>query len=116
MRRLMLKYGCLLVVSVSAASTFVGCNGVNEARIKVDASNDPLEQPRSLLKKYADGQALGSEATMFSGLVEAVKKADPKRGEILEAGFKQLQDAPEDQRSEIAKELLQKIQPSMTRS
>jgi|GEM_PF-307756 hypothetical protein len=116
MRCLMFRYGCCLVVSVIAASTFVGCSGVNEERIKVNVSNDPLEQPRSLLKKYADGQSLGSEATMFSSLVEAVKKADPKRGEILEAGFKQLQDAPDEQRSEIAKELLQKIQPSPTGS
>jgi hypothetical protein len=97
-------------------SSLIGCGGVKEERIKVSVSNDPLEQPRSLLKRYADGQPLGSEATMFASMIDSVKKTDPKRGEVLEAGLKKLQEATADERASIASELLKQLQPSMTGS
>ena len=105
-----------LVCTLLLAPTLIGCGGVKEERIKVSVSNDPLEQPRSLLKRYADGQPLGSEATMFSSMVESVKKSDPKRGEVLETGLKKLQEASAEERASIANELLKQLQPSMTGS
>lgn len=105
-----------LVCGLLLATCMVGCGGVKEERIKVSVSNDPLEQPRSLLKRYADGQPLGSEATMFANMIDFVKKTDPKRGEVLEAGLKKLQEATAEERASIANELLKQLQPSMTGS
>ena len=47
-------------------------------------------------------------------MVETVRKVDKVRADILEAGLKEIQDAPAAKRRTLAKELLAKLQPSMT--
>ncbi len=100
--------GCGLAVWLAGC----GPTGVKEQDIEVKASNDPLNEPRSVLKRYADGQPLGSEVTTFPYMVEQVKKADPQRGEVLEKGLADIQKSPAE-RSAKAKELLKKLAPSM---
>lgn len=105
--------GCVAVCCVAV----VGCGG--EGRVKVEsievsANNDPLNEPRSILKRYADGQPLGSEVTSFDYHVKQVREKDPARADVLEKGFKELQEAAPSARAAKAKELLEKIQPSMT--
>lgn len=106
--------GCLLLACLAWVTIVAGCStGVPEETIEVKASNDPLFQPRSILQRYADGQALGSEVTSFPYMVENVRKVDPERADILEKGFAELQSAAPGARRAKAKELLDKIQPSM---
>ena len=89
----------------------LGCSKpVKEENIEVKASNDPLEQPRVILKRYAEGQPLGSESTSFAYMVEQVRKVDPQRAEVLERGFADLQNSKTGLKAK-AKDLLAKIAP-----
>lgn len=91
----------------------VGCSpSVREEKIEVKAANDPLNAPRSILKRYAEGQALGSEAASFPKLVEDVRAIDPVRAEVLENGLNAIQNADPDSRPALARGLLDKIKPS----
>jgi hypothetical protein len=101
-----------LVLTVAVA----GCGGggsVKEEQIEVKASNDPLSQPRAVLQRYADGQPLSSEVTMFPGMVAEVRKTDPTRADVLEQGLADIQKAAPGARPKLAKDLLDKLQPSM---
>lgn len=92
----------------------VGCGGgVNQQTIQVNAANDPLSEPRSLLKRYAEGQAIGSESMGYPVLVEKVRETDPKRADILESGLAELQAATPAKRKAIATKLLEELQPQM---
>lgn len=109
----MIRFFCLFGGLLAAALT--GCSGPTpEEQIEVSASNDPLSEPRSILQRYADGQALGSETVSFPYMVEQVRKTDPQRADVLEKGLEDLQKAAPGARRAKAKELLAKIQPSMT--
>ena len=101
--------GCLIAL-------LVGCGpaGVQEERIEVKTTNDPLFLPKSILQRYAEGQAFGSEVSTFPAMIENVRKVDKVRADVLEAGLKELQEAPAAKRKVLAKELLAKLQPSMT--
>jgi len=87
----------------------VGCGGVREESIQVKNADDPLATPRSILERYSQGQALGSEVAGFPKLVEDVKKTDPARGEVLAKGFEEIQKAAPPARAGIAKDVLAKI-------
>lgn len=92
----------------------VGCGGgVKEQDIAVSSANDPLAEPRSLLGRYAEGQAIGSESMGFPVLVENVRKIDPQRADILEKGFADLQAASPAKRKTLAAKLLEELQPQM---
>ncbi|MBY0512685.1 MAG: hypothetical protein K2P78_02090 [Gemmataceae bacterium] len=97
---------------VAAAAGLTGCGPpgkVKEEEIAVKPQQ-ALEQARSLLKNYADGQPLGSEVSTFDSLVADVKKEDAERGAILEQGLKEIQ-APKANVRAKAKELLGKLAP-----
>ena len=103
------------LVLLAPLALAVGCGheGVEEQEIKVEAANDPLNMPRSILERYAAGQSLGSEVASFPGIVAKVREVDPTRAEILEKGLQEIQNAPPADRPAKAKELLNKIKPSM---
>jgi len=93
-----------------------GCNsgsGVEEKTIEVSANNDPLNEPRSILKRYAEGQAMGSEVDGFPDIVKRVEAIDAERAQILEEGFAELKEASAGERKTLAAELLEKLQPSI---
>ena len=103
-------------LALCGSLALMGCGpgGLKEEVIEVKAANDPLHMPRSILQRYADGQKLGSEVTGFPAMIEAVRKVDKDRAEILEAGLKEIETGPPGQLRAKAKELLAKLQPSMT--
>ncbi|HZZ78663.1 MAG TPA: hypothetical protein VFE62_09100 [Gemmataceae bacterium] len=104
----------LLPAAVLCALMALGCGSpVQPETIPVKAENDPLNAPRSILKAYANGQELGSEVASYPKMVADVKKVDSARGDILEKGLQEIQDAPAANRPELAKTLLTKIQPAM---
>lgn len=109
-RRLVLLFG-LIVIAVAGCG---GVSSVKEQDIEVKVSNDPLHEPRMILKQYAEGQPMGSEASNFPALIESVRKTDADRADVLEKGLQEIKDAPPEARPNKAKELLTKLQPSMT--
>jgi hypothetical protein len=101
------------IVALGLLPCLWGCGGtVKEQRIEVRAANDPLFEPRSILQRYADGQALGSEAASFPMLVEEVRKVDPDRAAILDQGLQDILRASPGERAAKAKQLLTQVQPS----
>ncbi len=93
----------------------VGCGqGPREEQtIAVKASNDPLELPRSVLRQYAAGQPMGSEAAGFDAMIETVRKADPARADVLQKGLEEIKAANPAARAGMANALLEKLKPSM---
>ncbi|MCS6865041.1 MAG: hypothetical protein RMJ56_13535 [Gemmataceae bacterium] len=90
----------------------VGCGPpgrVEERVIEVKPPPSQLEQAKQYLKNYANGQPLGSEAAGFTQLVESVRRDDPKRAEILEKGFADLQK-PGINTAAKAKEILNQLE------
>lgn len=108
--RLFLRLSLLIATLILG----VGCGGggVKPRDIEVKPSNDPLVPARAALNRYASGEPLGSEVTGFPSLVDNVRKVDPGRADILEKGLAEIQKTPA-KRASIAKDLLQKLQPSM---
>jgi hypothetical protein len=106
---MMSRFGSLVVALGLLAG--VGCTprAPGEKDIEVKAP-DPLAEAHTILKRYADGQPMGSEAASFPKLVEDVKAKDAKKGEILEKGLDELQKAPPGARQGKAKELLKKLE------
>ena len=105
---------CLLLGSILLIGS--GCNsgsGVEEKTIKVSANNDPLNEPRSILKRYAEGQSLGREVDGFPDIVKRVEAIDPERAQLLKDGFAEIKEASASERKALAAELLKQIQPSM---
>lgn len=101
------------IVALGLLPCFTGCGGaVKEQQIEVQAANDPLFEPRSILQRYAEGQPLGSEAESFPMLVEAVRKVDADRAGVLDQGFQDLLKASPGERAAKAKQLLDQLQPS----
>lgn len=91
-----------------------GCgNALKEEDIVVKAANDPLHEPRNILKRYAEGQPLGSEVAGFDALVANVRKVDPERAEVLKKGLDEIVKAPASARAAKARALQAKLAPSM---
>ena len=104
----------VLLAGLTAVLVVAGCSqGRVEEDIQVSAANDPLNEPRSILHRYAEGQPLGSEVSNFPHMVENVRKVDSARADVLEKGLAEIQHAPAAERPALAKALEQKLQPSM---
>lgn len=109
-----MKYVSLSFALVICCLFATGCpRGVETREIQVSADNDPLNEPRSILKRYAEGQAPGSEVEGFPDMVNRVKEVDAERGAILEAGLQEIVEANASQRKGMAEDLLKKLQPSI---
>ena len=106
----------LALSTIVLSSLLTGCQpgGVPEKQIVVKASNDPLHEPRQILQRYAQGQPLASEVSSFPAMIENVRKSDPARADVLQKGLEDIQKAGGAARVAKAKELLDKIKPSMT--
>jgi hypothetical protein len=67
---------------------------------------DPLASARSLLKGYADGRELGSEAMEFDAIVKQVTEVDAAKGEKLRKFLTSIKNAPDPAAAaKLAKEL-----------
>ena len=110
----MLRLFCVLVGAMVAVTMF-GCGPSGSQKpieIKVPAQNDALAQATSLLERYAAGQPMTSEVTSFPAMVEALRKTDSAKADILQAGLDELQKAPPGARPAKAKEILGKLKPA----
>jgi hypothetical protein len=97
---------CLLL----AATLFVGCNSkVKEEQIEIKPQVSPVEPIKSVLKRYANGEPMGSEATSFDGLVAELRKTDATKADIAAQAFADIQKTPA-KRAAIAKETLKKLE------
>lgn len=54
----------------------------------------PLDEVRALLVRYVEGQPVGSEVTIFDGLVARVREADPDRAAMLDEGLTAIAKSP----------------------
>jgi indole-3-glycerol phosphate synthase len=108
MLRIWRCFAILLITGTFLAAW--GCGRVQTKSISTEkqAPAPPLEQVKSMLKSYANGQPMMSEAENFPALIEEVKKTDPQKGRILEEGFKDLQRAGPNL-AEQAQALLRKL-------
>ncbi len=109
-----MRFNCSALMMVAALGLTVGCGGgVTEQTITIQGAKqgpvDPLDEPRMLLARYADGQAIGSESTSFEYHVNQVRKVDPALADVLDKGFKELVAAQPAALRTKAKALLDQI-------
>ncbi len=103
---------CLLA-GLALAATVTGCSQpVKEQKIQIKTPTDPLAPAVTILQQYANGQAMGSEATSFAYLVGELRKADPAKADILEKGLDDLQKSPPGSLQAKAKALLDQLKPA----
>ncbi len=90
MMRMFRAMGALIL----AVAVLAGCNpsGVEVRTYQIKKASG-LDQAKQLLQTYANGAPLGSEVTSYPQIIEQVKKDDPQKGELLEKGFAELQQA-----------------------
>ena len=107
MRRMLLLMGVVLLGPVVFVSS--GCRQTEweerEYQIKMPTG---LDRAETLLRQYAEGQPVGSEATDFPQIVEQVRETDPQKADMLRDGFEQLQKNPRKAAAK-ARELLGKL-------
>lgn len=72
-------------------AAFAGC-GVKEETIKV-APPEAMNQVKSTLQNYVNGQPLTSEVTSYDYMVNEVRKSSPEKADILKAGLDDLKTA-----------------------
>ena len=107
-----MKQMTILCAAFTLAVFAFGCSGgPRQENIEVKAANDPLNEARSVLERYAAGQALGSEVASFPKMVENVKAANAEHGAILEKGLADIQRSPAN-RASLAKGILKKLPPA----
>lgn len=87
----------------------VGCGGTPVEKISISRSNDPIDQARVWLKRYASGEPIGSEAVLLQSTAEEVGRTDETTGNILRSGFEAILRSPPSERAAVAAELLRKI-------
>jgi hypothetical protein len=108
------KYLVVMGLGLAVIATSGCTSPVDEEQIQVNAASDPLQEPRSVLERYAQGQPLGSEATSFSYMVQEVRKTDPQKADVLEQGFRAIEQAPPASRPAKAKEVLNQLGSAAT--
>ena len=99
---------CLLIAAVFVLVS-AGCGGTPVEKISISRSNDPIDQARVWLKRYASGEPLGSEAVLLQSTAKEVARFDKNISAILESGFEAILRSPPSARAAIANELLRKI-------
>lgn len=84
-----------------------GC-GVREETIVV-TKVDPMNQVRSTLQNYVNGQPVTSEVTSYEYMVNEVRKASPEKADILKAGLDDIKASSGAALKSKAKALMQKL-------
>ncbi|MFM7538946.1 MAG: hypothetical protein ACKO9Z_04725 [Planctomycetota bacterium] len=98
--RLPLLFAC-------AVALVAGC-GVKEETIKV-VQPDVMNQVKSTLQNYAQGQPVTSEVTSYDFMVNEVRKSSPEKADILKAGLDDLKTASGATLKSKAKALMTKL-------
>jgi len=68
-----------------------------------------LQQAKDLLRHYAGGSPIASEAAMIPALIEDIRKTHPHEADILQKGWADLQKSQAAALKNKAKELLTKL-------
>jgi len=75
---------------------------------KIQVAQDPLNEIRSYLEGYVQGQPLGSERELFPKLVEEIRAVDADKAAVLEPGLAEIVKSPATARAR-AKKLLDEL-------
>ncbi|MGB9687380.1 hypothetical protein [Thermogutta sp.] len=97
---------CLLIGIALAILGGCGKSGVPTPKTYQIPMKGPLEEAKALLENYASGAPMGSEASRFKDLVDAVRKTDPAKADVLEKGFAELQKTSPQGLAPKAREIL----------
>jgi hypothetical protein len=100
----------LVIGLVVVGALLAGCGSKDTPKIETFQAPeiDPLVEARTMLKNYASGMPVTSEAESFPELVERVRKKDPAKADVLDKGLSEIKANPKNAASK-AKELLQKL-------
>lgn len=104
---------CTVAVSlITALGAALGCSdpGKPVRQYALKDAPGPLDEVRTLLQRYAEGQPVGSEAVNFETLVARVRETDPARAGVIEEGLAAIAKSPS-QAATRAKGLLEKLKP-----
>lgn len=106
MKRLM---AALFVASICAVG-LTGCGGGELPQVEtVEAPViSPIDEAKSLLQNYANGQPVTSEAESFADIATRAKDFDDVKGALIEQGFNQIKANPAAAQS-IASGLLKQL-------
>ena len=63
----------------------IGCSGTVQDKVMTGTGTGPgpVDEAKALLRRYADGQPMGSEAMVFDDLAQRVTAADAAKGAKL---------------------------------
>lgn len=104
MRRIIRLVACSLLCLAAA-----GCGPSNVPKERaIQVARDPLQDVRSFLEGYAQGQAVGSEVELFPKLVEEIRKTAADKAAAVESGLAEIVKSPAGARSR-AKKLLDEL-------
>ena len=78
------SFARLLPLFLVAALT-IGCSATVQDKVMTGTGTapGPVDEAKSLIKRYADGEPMGSEAMVFDDLVQRVTAADAGKGAKL---------------------------------
>ena len=74
----------------------------------IQVARDPLQEARSYLEGYAQGQPVGSERELFPKLVEEIRAVDADKAAAVESGLAEIVKSPASARAR-AKKLLDEL-------
>jgi hypothetical protein len=95
-----------LGIVLVAVGMLVGC-GRSAPPVQVQPQSG-LERARTILKDYAEGAPMGSEAATFEEIVAEVRQSDPQKADLLEKGLTDLRRSPQNLRDK-ARALLKQL-------
>jgi len=74
-----------IVVLALIAGMAVGCSGTVKDRVMTGSGSGPgpIDEAKTLIQRYANGEPMGSEAMVFDDLVKRVTAADAGKGAKL---------------------------------
>jgi hypothetical protein len=100
----------LFVATCLAACVLpLGCNrGTPTVETYQAPPSDPLAEAKTILKNYASGMPVTSEAESFPDLAKRVKEKDPVKGELLDKGLQAIKANPSSAKGK-ATELLKQL-------
>ncbi|MCE9632151.1 MAG: hypothetical protein K8S94_15725 [Planctomycetia bacterium] len=99
------------LLSVCFAAVGCGDPGKPVRQYTLKDAPSPLDEVRTLLERYAEGQPVGSEVINFEALVGRVREADPERAMVLEQGLAAIAQSPATAAAR-ARQLLKQLGPA----
>lgn len=101
----------LALVAIGCISAGCGKSQVPQERVIQIRQASPVEEVRSYLEGYAQGQPVGSERELFPQFVDAVRKVDANLAGTVETRLAEIQANPS-QAASLAKKLLARLGPT----